>query len=157
MTCCSTDPSLPVLTMSTCKKTSTDFCVLRNDVAAIENCSSSSSLHFNISKCKYMIISQKRTPTTPASPILLNGIPLERVELFKHLGLIISSHVSWSSHITSICAKPKRILGLLYRQYYNHVEGHVLKQLYISLIRPHAPGMQLCCLGFLHTEGQEEP
>jgi len=85
--------------------TQSDYCVLRNDVAAIENCSSSNSLNFNISKCKYMVISRKRTPTTPASPILLNSIPLERVELFKHLGLIISSDLSWSNHITSICAK----------------------------------------------------
>ena len=29
------------------------------------------------------------------------------------------------------------ILGLLYRQYYNHAEGDVLKQLHISLVRPH--------------------
>ena len=111
--------------------------MLRNDVAAIENCSSSNSLNFNISKCKYMVVSRKRMPTTPASPVLLNSIPLERVELFKHLGLVISSDLSWSNHITSICAKAKRILGLLYRHYYNHVERDVLKQLYISLVRPH--------------------
>jgi len=73
----------------------------------------------------------------PKFPILLNGIPLEKVELFKHLGLDISSDLSWSNYITSISAKAKRILGLLHRQYYNHVEVHVLKQLYISLVRPH--------------------
>jgi len=54
-----------------------------------------------------------------------------------HLGLIIPSDLSWSNHITSICAKAKRILGLLYRQYFNHVEGDILKRLYISLVRPH--------------------
>jgi len=85
--------------------TQSDYCVLRNDVAAIENCSSSNSLNFNISKCKYMVISRKRTPTTPASPILLNSILLERVELFKHFGVVVSSDLSWSNHITSICAK----------------------------------------------------
>ena len=95
--------------------TQSDYCVLRNDVAAIENSSSSNSLNFNISKCKYMVISRRRTPTTPATPILLNGIPLERVELFKHLGVVVSSDLSWSNHITSIRAKAKRILGLLYR------------------------------------------
>ena len=73
----------------------------------------------------------------PKSPIFLNGIPFERVELFKHLGHVISSDLSWSNHITSIGAKAKRILGSLYRQYYNHVEGHVLEQLYISLVRTH--------------------
>jgi len=84
-----------------------------------------------------MVISRKRAPTTPASPILLNGIPLERVELFKHLGVVSSLDLSWSNHTISICAKVKRILGLLYRRYYNHVEGDVLKQLYISLVRLH--------------------
>ena len=29
------------------------------------------------------------------------------------------------------------ILGLLYQQYYNHAEGDVLKQIYISLVRLH--------------------
>ena len=54
-------------------------------------------------------------------------IQLERVELFKHLGVVVSSDLSCSNHITSICAKAKRILGLLYRRYYNHVEGDVIK------------------------------
>ena len=49
----------------------------------------------------------------------------------------ISSDLSWSNHITSIGAKAKRILGSLYRQYYNHVEGDVLKLLCSSLVRTH--------------------
>ena len=76
-------------------------------------------------------------PTMPAFPILPNSIPLERVELFKHLGVVVSSNLFWSNHITSICAKAKRILGLLSRKYYNLVEGDVLKHLYISLVRQH--------------------
>jgi len=56
----------------------------------------------------------------PKSPILLSGIPFERVELFKYLGLVISSDLSWSNHILTNLHRPglvKRILGLLYRQY----------------------------------------
>jgi len=79
---------------------------------------------------------KERQQLQPPHAILPNGIPLERVELFKHLG-VVSSDLSWSNHIISICAKAKRILGLLYRRYYNRVEGDVLKQLYISLVRPH--------------------
>jgi len=71
-------------------------------------------------------------------------IQLERVELFKHLGVVVSSDLSWSNHITSISAKAKRILGLLYRQYYNHFEWHVLKQLFISLVRPHLEYSCVC-------------
>ena len=83
----------------------------------------------------------------PKSPILLNGIPFERVELFKHLaiGIVISSDLSWSNHITSIGAKAKRILGLLYRQYYKHVEGHV-SQTTLYLTCQTTPGIQLCTL-----------
>jgi len=82
----------------------------------------------------------------PKSPILLNGMPFEKVELFKHLGLVISSDLSWSNHITSISAKAKRILDLLYRQYYNHVEGArpQTKLLYLSCQT--TPGIQLCTL-----------
>ena len=49
----------------------------------------------------------------------LNGTPIEKVETFKYLGLLISSDLSWTSHIDNVCSKAKRILGLLYRHYYN--------------------------------------
>lgn len=51
--------------------------------------------------------------------------------------LIVSSDLSCSNHTTSIFAKIKSLLSLLYWQYYNYVESDVLKQLYISLVRPH--------------------
>ena len=53
------------------------------------------------------------------------------------LGVLLSSDLSWTPHITSVCSKAKQILGLLYRRFYNHAEGDTLKQLYLSLIRPH--------------------
>ena len=49
-------------------------------------------------------------------------------------------------HINSICAKAKWILGLLYRQYCNHVEGDFLKLLYISLVRPHLEYVYGCAV-----------
>ena len=36
-----------------------------------------------------------------------------------------------------LCSKGKQILGLLYRRFCNYAEGDTLKQLYLSLIRPH--------------------
>lgn len=50
-----------LVSLSECRWTSTqsDYCVLRNDVAATESCSFTNSFNFNISKCKYMIISRK--------------------------------------------------------------------------------------------------
>ena len=36
-----------------------------------------------------------------------------------------------------ICSKARKLLGLLYRQFYNHATMDTIKQLYVSLIRPH--------------------
>ena len=36
-----------------------------------------------------------------------------------------------------ICYKARKLLGLLYRQFYNHATTDTIKQLYVSLIRPH--------------------
>ena len=55
----------------------------------------------------------------------------------EYLGLLISSDLSWSNHIQSICSKARKILGLLYRKYCKFSDQATLLQLYISLVRPH--------------------
>ena len=106
-------------------------------MATIEAWSLRNSLTFNAAKCKYMVISRRKIPMAPPSPLLLNDTPVERVECFRYLGLLLASDLPWSQHIDSICSKAKKILGLLYRRYCNYEDSDVLKQLYISLVRPH--------------------
>ena len=67
----------------------------------------------------------------------LLGDPLQRVEYYKYLGLLISSIISWSMHITATCSKAKQILSLLYRRFYGSANPDTLKQLYLSMVRPH--------------------
>ena len=86
-----------------------DFNLLQNDIDPINNWASSNFMTFNESKCKLMQISRKGNPTTPISPLLLNGSQLE------YLGVLISSDLSWSQHIESVCSKARKILGLIYR------------------------------------------
>ena len=59
------------------------------------------------------------------------------VDSYKYLGLLISSDLSWSHHIDSICGKARKILGLLYRRFSHDAEPYALLQLYLSLVRPH--------------------
>ena len=70
-------------------------------------------------------------------PLCLFGSPLELVTEFKYLGVTICSSLSWSPHISNICAKARKLLGLLYRQFYFYSDTSTLLHLYISLIRPH--------------------
>ena len=75
----------------------------------------------------------------PHCALVLNNSTLEQVQSYKYLGLLLTADLSWSSHISSIRLKARKILGLLYRRFYiyGNVSQDVLKQLYLSLVRPH--------------------
>ena len=75
------------------------------------------------------------------SLLLLDGHPLDKVETFKYLGALLSHDLSWGEHVQSTCARAKTILGLLYRQFYNHTSGNAMLHLYLSLVRPHLSGL----------------
>ena len=83
-----------------------------------------------------MVISRKRRPTHPGV-LYLRDTPLEQVECFKYLGMILASDLSFSQHTDSVCSKARKIFGLLYRRFYNNVSNDTLLQLYLSLVRPH--------------------
>ena len=59
------------------------------------------------------------------------------MESYKYLGLLLTAELSSSSHISPICLKARKILSLLYRRFYGNVSQDVLKQLYLSLMKPH--------------------
>ena len=73
-----------------------DFTTLQRDIMAIEQWVLDNHLTFNTSKCNYMMLSRKRSPTTPFHPLMLNGLYLNRVECFKYLGVLLSSDLSWT-------------------------------------------------------------
>ena len=109
---------------------------LQLDIDCISDWVSLNKLMFNPTKCKAMTISRKRNSVYPAQ-FLLNGIPLEQVETFKYLGVLLSSDLSWSAHIDSICTKARKVIGLLYRRFYGNVDNHSLLELYSVLVGPH--------------------
>ena len=49
------------------------------------------------------------------------------MEIFKYLGVLLSRNLSWSDHISELCIKARKILGLLYRQFYDSVDIATLK------------------------------
>ena len=94
-------------------------------------------MSFNPSKCKHMHISRKRNPILPMYPLHLGITNLESVKMFKYLGVLISCDLSWSLHVDNICSKTRKIIGLLYCQFYHHANELTLLKLYVSLVRPH--------------------
>ncbi len=108
-----------------------DFRHLQSDIDRIGDWVSRNNLTLNPNKCKTMIISRKRNSVQPPQ-LTLNGTPLEQVETFKYLGVLLSSDLSWSTHVESICTKARKIIGLLYRRFYGNVNQQSLYSLYMA-------------------------
>ena len=115
-------------------RSTADFAELQADIDSLNTWVSDNHLTFN-SKCKYMLISRKRTVTCPPD-LKLDVSSLEQVHSYKYLGLNLTPNLSWSDHIHSISTKAKKLVGLLYRRFYRNTDSQSLLQLYLALVRP---------------------
>ena len=84
----------------------TDYQALQADIDALSDWISAHKLQFNCDKCKCMLVSRKRDPTMPIT-LLVNGQPLERVYSYKYLGLLPTSKLSCTAHMSTICSKAR--------------------------------------------------
>ena len=110
---------------------------LQRSINYVSTWSRENFLTLNLKKCKFMLVSRKRNTTVCLKPLQLDGEVLETVECYKYLGVMLTSDLSWSVHVAAICSKARRVLGILYRQFYSNSTCAVLLQLYLSLVRPH--------------------
>ena len=67
----------------------------------------------------------------------LCGQVLEQVECLKNLGVLLTSDLTWSKHTESICAKAKKLLGMIYRCFSEYSNPDTLLYMYESMVRPH--------------------
>lgn len=85
---------------------------------------SQNCLSINISKSKILIFHKGRLPPCSFS---INHLPLERVNEFQYLGIIFSSHLSFSKHISYCISKANSRIGFL-------LHSLPLKKLPLSLV-----------------------
>ena len=95
------------------------------------------NIRFNTSKCKVLTVTRKKTPI--AFDYTLDGTALTRVSEGKDLGVIITSTLSWYSHIHTMTAKANKLLGFLKRTCPLLSSASARRSLYLSLVRS-----QLC-------------
>ena len=112
---------------------------MQGDVDSIGALVANKHLEFNADKCRVMVVSRKRihSLSIPSLPLYLNGTQLNQVTSYKHLGMTITSDLSWLPHITSLCNKTRKLVGMIYRRFYLHSDTHTLLKLYLTIIRPH--------------------
>ena len=113
-----------------------DYQLFQNDVNTLAKWVDKNHLTLNASKCKCMVISRLRRRSVPFLPLKLHEqVTMERVPQYKYLGVIINEDLTWSSHINEISNKAKRMVGLLYRQFYTWISTPALLKLYSYITR----------------------
>ena len=116
---------------------SSDYEDLQRSIDCVSTWSYENFLNLNQTKCKFMLISRKRNPVLCLKPLQLNGVVLDSVQSFKYLGVMLTSDMSWSTHVSMVCSRARKILGVIYRQFYANATSAVLLQLYLAMVRPH--------------------
>ena len=97
--------------------------------------SSSNDMRLNEIKTKEMVVSFARN-TVAFESILINGTPIEQVDNFKILGVILQNDLKWNTHITTTIKKANKRLFLLAQLKRARIPNDDLLTLYKSFILP---------------------
>ena len=99
-------------------------------------------LKFNSIKCKYMVVSWKRSPHQPVTPLTVDAT--YQLNKFSHTGTLVFGlpllWPSWSVHsvqVESVCQRARRQISIIYRMFFGHSNRSTLLQLYLVYVRPH--------------------
>lgn len=125
---------------------SDDYELLQNDINTLAKWVDRNHLTLNAGKCKCMVISRPRRRSIPFYPLKLHMQTMERVSQYKYLGVLINEDLTWSSHINEISNKARRMVGLLYRQFYAWTSTPALLKLYTTLVRPRLEYASQVCM-----------
>ena len=86
--------------------------MLNNDLASISPWANQWLVTMNETKTKSMFFSLKRDKLDHPS-LIMKGVAIEEVAVHEHLGLTLSSNLSWRPHVLKIHQKASRKLNLL--------------------------------------------
>ena len=85
---------------------------LNNTLAKISEWLKVNKLSLNVKKTHFMIFHRKRN-LTPSVNLKIDNEVLSEVKKTKFLGVIIDNKLTWKEHITYICCKIRRGIGIL--------------------------------------------
>ena len=107
---------------------------LNQDLESVTDWSNKWLVSFNPTKTKTLLISKKKRPIVHPN-LVFEGTNIENVQQHKHLGVIFTSDLSWSTHVNYIVAKSRKLVGILKCLQYK-LNRRALESLYYSFIRP---------------------
>ena len=113
-------------------------CKVQDDLRTISEWAKCWDTTFNAAKSSHMLLTlRKGRSRDPSRPVLtLDSVLVPLVEHTRHLGVILTSNLSWSDHVNSLLQRQRFNIFLLKRLAQRRNSSEVVKKLYIGLVRP---------------------
>ena len=95
-------------------------------------------MQFSAEKSEHLTIHARKGPVSPESNgdrISMAGVFIPAVDNYRHLGLIINEHLTWTNHIDSVYTTCAQKIGMLNRLSHS-VDKNTLARIYLGFIRP---------------------
>ena len=111
--------------------------ILQSDLDQLSSWASTWGLDFSIAKCKHMRIclyGRREYFSTFSHTYSLHNQPLETVDHYEYLGVIIQDNRKWDKHVHKVSVKGSQILGMLRRNLVG-ASRKTKKRAYYSLVR----------------------
>ena len=107
---------------------------INSELAKVYDWLAVNKLSLNVKKTnKYLIFHAINKRIEGVVPDLtINGIPLERVQTFNFLGLLLNENMSWKPHIDLLSDKLAKCAGVL-NKLKRFLPIHILRTLYFSM------------------------
>ena len=86
--------------------------ILQNDINGIIVWADKWLVRFNPSKSESLIIFRKRNKPTHPDLLTYNAV-IPQINIHKHLGVFISSNVSWDNHLENIIDKSRKKISIM--------------------------------------------
>ena len=105
----------------------------QSNVNALALWTRKNKMKINIKKSKDMVLSKKTA--TFATRLSMEGMPLEKAQKMIHLGVWITSDLTWQKHISEICKRAYARVKMLTKLKYVGIEEEDLIEIYCLMIR----------------------
>ena len=105
---------------------------LQDDLNKIFQWSLIWGMEFNAKKCKILRVARIRS--IDDRDCYLGGVKVDRVDVEKDLGVLVSHNLSWNNHVDLISSKAQRMLNVLYRTCRDINDISTKKLLYIAWV-----------------------
>ena len=113
--------------------TGEDESMYRESITQFIDWCESNFLVLNVSKTKEMVVDFRRKKS-PVQPIMMKGEPIEMVDDYKYLGVVLDNKLNWASHADLVYKKIQTRLFFLRKLKSFHVCNRMLAMFYDSIL-----------------------